>query len=65
MMFSLRWRLRQLSEALQIGAAALCPRWLVYRCAIRLGAHATVGKYGYTVVPELTFIDALQRWRLR
>jgi hypothetical protein len=38
------------------------PRRLVYWCAIRLGAHATTGPHGNTVVPELTFIEALQRW---
>lgn len=38
------------------------PRRLAYFCAIRVGAHATVGKYGDTVVPELHFMDALKRW---
>lgn len=40
----------------------LLPRWLVYWCAIRLGAHATTGQYGDTVVPDLRFMDALERW---
>jgi hypothetical protein len=30
--------------------------------AVRLGAHATQGEYSNTVVPELTFVDALKRW---
>ena len=38
------------------------PRWLVYRCAIRLGVNATTGAYGNTEVPALTFMDALKRW---
>ena len=38
------------------------PKKLVYFCAIRLGAYATCGKYGDTIVPELTFMDALGRW---
>lgn len=38
------------------------PRRLVYWCSIRLGAHATTGEFGNTVVPELTFVDALERW---
>lgn len=38
------------------------PKRLVYFCAIRLGALATTGIYGSTVVPELTFIEALKRW---
>ena len=38
------------------------PRKLVMWCAIRLGAYATQGKYGTTIVPELTFMDAIKRW---
>jgi hypothetical protein len=38
------------------------PRPLVMWAAIRLGAHATQGPYSQTVVPELTFMDALKRW---
>jgi len=42
--------------------AAMLPRRVVYFAAIRLGAAVTTGKYAKTVVPELTFIDALKRW---
>lgn len=38
------------------------PRGLAYWCAIRVGAYATTGRYGNQVVPELLFMDALQRW---
>ena len=38
------------------------PKWVVYWCAIRLGAHATCGKYGNQNVPELKFMEALKRW---
>lgn len=38
------------------------PRRLVMWCAVRVGAYATTGKYDTTIVPELTFMDALQRW---
>jgi hypothetical protein len=38
------------------------PRGLVYWCAIRLMAHATVGRYSNQVVPELTALEALKRW---
>lgn len=40
----------------------LFPRRLVMWCAIRVGAHATTGKYAEQVVPELRFMDALDRW---
>ena len=38
------------------------PQRLVYWAAIRLGAYATCGKYGNTIVPDLRFMDALKRW---
>ncbi len=38
------------------------PNKLVYFASIKLGAYATMGKYGNTVVPELTFMDAIKRW---
>jgi len=38
------------------------PRKLVYYASIRLMAHATTGDYSYTVVPELTIMEALERW---
>jgi hypothetical protein len=40
------------------------PRSLAYWCAIRVMAHATQGRYGTQVVPELTAMDALKRWEL-
>ena len=38
------------------------PRPLVMWAAVRLGAHATQGKYGDEFVPELRLMDALKRW---
>jgi len=38
------------------------PKSLVYWCTYRVFAYATMGKYGDTIVPELTCMDALQRW---
>ncbi len=38
------------------------PKKLVYFCTIRLWAYATCGKYENTIVPKLTFMDALERW---
>jgi hypothetical protein len=35
---------------------------LAYWCTIRVGAHATTGKWSNQIVPELTVADALQRW---
>jgi len=38
------------------------PKRLVKWCAVRVGAHATTGEYGHSIVPEVTFMDALERW---
>lgn len=38
------------------------PQRLVYWCAIRLMAHATLPPYGDQVVPDLNALEALQRW---
>lgn len=38
------------------------PKRLVMWCAVRLMANATQGKYGSQNVPELTAMDALERW---
>jgi hypothetical protein len=49
-------------EHTMLWVANRMPRWLVRWCAVRLGAHATTGRYSSTVVPELSFMDALKRW---
>jgi hypothetical protein len=54
--------IRRKAEKLVMGIAWRLPKRLVMWCAYRVGAHATQGKYGNTVVPELTFMDAMQRW---
>jgi hypothetical protein len=51
-----------MKEKLKIWIAWHMPEWLVYWCTIRLNEHATSGKYGNTVVPELTVMSALDRW---
>lgn len=38
------------------------PRQLVYWCGIRMIVHATTGKYGNQVVPELYAMAILDRW---
>ena len=38
------------------------PKKLIYFATIHLGAVVTTGKYGKTVVPELTMMDALKRY---
>lgn len=38
------------------------PKPLVMWCYMRVGAHATTGEYGHTIVPELSMMDAIKRW---
>lgn len=38
------------------------PNKIAYWCAIRVGVNATTGKYSNQIVPDLSFMDALQRW---
>jgi hypothetical protein len=49
-------------ERLLIKIAWLLPKKLVMWCGYRIGAFATTGKYEKTIVPELTFMDAMERW---
>jgi hypothetical protein len=60
----LRYDLHKVPERVLIWLAWKLPKSLVYWCAIRLIAHATTNEYGNTVVPEVTAMDALERWKL-
>ena len=40
------------------------PKKMVYFCFMHVMAHATTGKYSSTVVPELTGMDAIDRYSL-
>ena len=44
--------------------AWVLPHEVVYWCAIRVGSHATQGKWSSQDVPELRFMDALYRWKV-
>ena len=39
------------------------PKRLVMWCAVRVGAYATTGEYSNQIVPDLTFMDAMKRWK--
>lgn len=42
--------------------ANILPRRVAYWAAIRVGCHATTGKWSDQEVPSLAFMDALKRW---
>ena len=51
-----------MKEKIILWIAWRLPKTLVMWCGFRIGAHATQGAYGTTIVPELTFMDAMKRW---
>lgn len=57
-----RYRLYKLPDTIMRWVAWKLPRRIVYWSYIRVGAYATTGKHGSTVVPELNMMDALERW---
>lgn len=62
MIFDTTYKRRKYTERAQLWLVYRLPRWLIYWAAIRLIAHATMGKYDKQVVPKLTAMDALKRW---
>ncbi len=52
----------RLRRKLAIKIAWALPRWLVYWCAVRVGANATGMKHPHQAVPDLLFMEALKRW---
>jgi len=57
-----RYLLAKRRKAVIMWVAWHLPRELVAWCYCRVGAHATTGEYGDTIVPELSMLDALRRW---
>lgn len=40
----------------------LLPKTIIYFCFMRVMAYSTTGRYGETIVPELTGMDAIKRY---
>jgi len=57
-----RYEADKLIEKVLMAIAWSMPRKLAMWCAIRVIAHATTGKYSNQVVPDLSAMDALDRW---
>ncbi len=53
--------IRLKKEKFYLGLTRIIPRKCLYWIAVRIGAIVTTGKYGNTIVPDLTFMDALKR----
>ena len=50
------------SERFWFWLAWRLPRRLALFATVRVAAHATQGPYSHQVVPDLTVMQALQRW---
>lgn len=57
-----KWYWYKVPDRVAMKVAWRLPKRVVKWCYVRVGAHATTGKYGNTVVPDITMMDALQRW---
>lgn len=56
------WYIQRPAHKLLLWFVWKLPKTLVMWCAVRVGANATTGKYSNQIVPELSFMDALERW---
>ena len=63
-MIRLKIFVRETKEKLQMKLVWALPRWMIKWASVRMIAHATQGEYGDTIVPELSAMDALDRWQL-
>jgi len=61
-LFALRVRSKGVDDRTWMWLADHLPRKLVYWAMVRAGVHATTGEHSSQEVPELTFMDALDRW---
>lgn len=57
-----KYEANKFKEKLQRKAAWALPRSIAMWAYIRVAAHATTGKWSNQVVPELSMMDALERW---
>lgn len=60
--YHIKYKATRLRERILIWIAWHLPHDLVMWCYVRVGAHATSGKYGDEIVPDVRMMDALQRW---
>ena len=57
-----KYKATKFREKLQRRIAWMLPRSIIMWAYIRVVAHATTGKWSSQVVPELSAMDALERW---
>lgn len=58
----LKYQISRKAEHLEIRLAQKLPKRLKMRVYFDILAHSTTGKYGKTIVPDLTAMDAIDRY---
>lgn len=58
----LKYQISKRAERLEIRLAQNLPKRLKMRVYFDILAHSTTGKYGKTIVPDLTAMDAIDRY---
>lgn len=58
----LYWHVRRPLFRLGLWLVWRLPRGLCYWCALRVMAHATVGKWGHESPSDVTLFQVLDRW---
>ena len=56
------WYVTRTRQAIPRKIAWMLPRKVAMWAYIRVVAHATTGQYADTIVPELSMMEALERW---
>ena len=49
-------------ETIYFALARMVPKGIMYWLFLQVIAETTTGRYSNTIVPELTCMDALERW---
>lgn len=57
-----KYRISRRKEKAEIWLAHRLPKRLAMRVYFDILAHATTGKYGNTIVPEITAMEAIDRF---
>lgn len=60
-----RYEAGKIRERALVAIAWHLPKSVAMWAYIRVGAHATTGEYSNTVVPEITMMEALERWPVK
>ncbi len=61
-LLAMKYQIRHRNDKVLIWLARRLPKQLKMRVYFDILAHSTTGKYGNTIVPEITAMDAIDRY---